>query len=445
MIITLSLVVIAGFMMPMHYSLSPFRANNITTGTNNTYPIYLSGVPKGNGTYQQLITIKDPSKYGINANGSNIGFYDGSNNTHLYAWIQSINSTSLVVWIKNYNSSSTINMQVLPSFENLFSENGYLGKWNTTTDNGKMVFLLYQSWAGLSSLPNGWHAYGNSSDTIVSYYPNHINLRTTGDGDGGANAPYTADIYTNFTLRFPVSLYSYMDFYMYNLYGNENQFGIVDQSFLPTQSAGYFMFGGYGGGTLGYVGLNLGDYNTFFEAPNSNLLYELTLYNSTTNFLNVDGNSYSTTAGGFSPPYYLNYYYDTNQTNFNIYYTFAATYVSSMPTFTIGTSLYHSIDFKLIGSSTSFQWSISINGTIYNATSSNIYLNMTNGYYNIIVNLPSQYSAIANGVLKVNNANEIFRITVVSQNSNNFSNDIMYAIILASIIIAVALYFSRRN
>jgi hypothetical protein len=70
---------------------------------------------------------------------------------------------------------------------------------------------------------------------------------------------------------------------------------------------------------------------------------------------------------------------------------------------------------------------------------------MTNGYYNIIVNLPSQYSAIANGVLKVNNANEIFRITVVSQNSNNFSNDIMYAIILASIIIAVALYFSRRN
>ena len=63
MIITLSLVIIAGFMMPMHYSLSSYKANNIITGTNNTYPIYLYGVFKGNGTYQQLITINNYLPY----------------------------------------------------------------------------------------------------------------------------------------------------------------------------------------------------------------------------------------------------------------------------------------------------------------------------------------------------------------------------------------------
>ena len=63
--------------------------------------------------YQQLITIKDPNKYGINANGSNIAFYDGSNQTELYAWEQSVNSTNITVWVKNYNDSSVIDMQLL--------------------------------------------------------------------------------------------------------------------------------------------------------------------------------------------------------------------------------------------------------------------------------------------------------------------------------------------
>ena len=92
------------------------------------YPIHVNSNLTGNGTYQQLLTFSDPSHYGINANGSNLAFYDGSNNTHLYAWIQSINSTSMQVWVKNYYGSTTINMQVLPSFENLFSATGYLGE-----------------------------------------------------------------------------------------------------------------------------------------------------------------------------------------------------------------------------------------------------------------------------------------------------------------------------
>ena len=116
---------------------------------SNEYPITLTGVPNGTGMYQQLITIKDPKNYGINANGSNIGFYDGSNNTHLYAWIQSINNTSMQVWVKNYNGSSVIDMQILPSFDNVFSANGYLGEAPQLSpvyaeyDNGVNVFPIY--------------------------------------------------------------------------------------------------------------------------------------------------------------------------------------------------------------------------------------------------------------------------------------------------------------
>ena len=95
------------------------------------YPINLTGVPTGKGTYQQLITITTPSKYGINSNGSNIQFIDPTNSTTLYAWIESINTTTLQVWIKNYNASDKIYLEVLPKSEDLFSE---LGKTRMSMD-----------------------------------------------------------------------------------------------------------------------------------------------------------------------------------------------------------------------------------------------------------------------------------------------------------------------
>ena len=86
---------------------------HIPTVVDN-YPIELSGVPSGSGFYQQLITISNPSQYGINKAGSNIQF-SAPNGTLLYAWIQSLNSTTMQVWVKNYYGSSTVDMQVLPS------------------------------------------------------------------------------------------------------------------------------------------------------------------------------------------------------------------------------------------------------------------------------------------------------------------------------------------
>ena len=139
----------------------------VQTGSNNAthiYPITLSNVPSGSGTYQQLITISNPSGYGINTAGSNIQFVAG-NGTLLYAWEQSINSTSMQVWVKNYNGSSIIDMQVFPGFENLFSANGYLGEnpnINSNYNNWAQM-ISGESLSTVNANPNEFVGYGSGS------------------------------------------------------------------------------------------------------------------------------------------------------------------------------------------------------------------------------------------------------------------------------------------
>jgi hypothetical protein len=100
-----------------------------------------NGIPyQTNGTYQQLLTIENPFKKGINTLGSNVEFTT-LNQTLLYSWIQSINSSALQVWVKNYDNNSVINLEVLPAFENLLSPTGHLGKYGSTDNNFKMVFV----------------------------------------------------------------------------------------------------------------------------------------------------------------------------------------------------------------------------------------------------------------------------------------------------------------
>ena len=118
---------------------------SLTSNVVNKYQIDLSNLPSGNGYYQQLITLNNYDTYGINSNGSNIEFFS-SNNTQLYAWIQSINSTSMQIWIKNFNQSSIMYLYVLQSYENLFNSNGYLGEAPELSstygeyDNGYIIF-----------------------------------------------------------------------------------------------------------------------------------------------------------------------------------------------------------------------------------------------------------------------------------------------------------------
>ena len=420
MIVVVSLLMIAGFMMPMHYINSSYKANNITTGTNNTYPIYLSNLPKGNGTYQQLITINNYSKYGINNKGSNIEFFDSSNYTHLYAWIQSINATSMQIWIKNYNESNIIDMQVFPSFENLFSAIGYLG-YGEEYFNAQDIFVYATDFTNLSDF------------TVISGSPkfvsNGVNLS---DSEISSNSKYNISSY-RFIWNWTTSIIST---------SNYNYVGFVSvngTSYVPP-----------------YYSL----YNIVYYLNQNNTgtkLHQFTTELNGTNTYEIYGNSKEAyyIFNNQNPYTFGNIYYNPMPLNFAVDFAFSSGTVIfhyfiverniTIPIFTIGKSLYHSIDFKLIGSSISFQWSISINGTIYNATSSNFYLNMTNGYYNIIVNLPAGYSAITKGVLYVNGTNQVYKIFVSYNNNSGFSNDIIYAIILASIIVAAAIYFSKRS
>ena len=125
-----------------------FMGTDLNVPDIHKFNITLSGVPTGTGYYQQLLNISNPSQYGINTAGSNIQF-TAQNGTLLYAWIQSINSTSMQVWVKNYYGHSVIDMQVLPSFENLFGATGYLGEAPQLSstyaeyDNGRYVFPVY--------------------------------------------------------------------------------------------------------------------------------------------------------------------------------------------------------------------------------------------------------------------------------------------------------------
>jgi hypothetical protein len=149
--------------------------NTVSNTAINTYLITLKNVPEGKGMYQQLININLSYPYGINSNGSNILFKDGSNNTFLYAWIQSINATNLQLWIKNYNNSILIEMLILPSFENLFSATGYLGEAPQLSsvygnyDNGKKVFNFYTNWANKTFNGSGTYLqHGNTNQSIFN-------------------------------------------------------------------------------------------------------------------------------------------------------------------------------------------------------------------------------------------------------------------------------------
>ena len=169
-----------------------YHVNMYLNATNLTtyYPIHVNSNLTGNGTYQQLLTFSDPSHYGINANGSNLAFYDGSNNTHLYAWIQSMNNTSMQVWVKNYYGNSVIGMQVLPSFENLFSANGYLG-YGREYFNAPYVFQFASDMTSSA----GFTFNGGSGET---YTFNSTGLYMTGSGTNGGNGLFISNnTYTN--------------------------------------------------------------------------------------------------------------------------------------------------------------------------------------------------------------------------------------------------------
>ncbi|MEM3859313.1 MAG: hypothetical protein QW478_07885, partial [Candidatus Micrarchaeaceae archaeon] len=175
--------------------------------TDNTMPTYSvgSGVASQNpdlpnGTvqyYQQLFTLK-PSTYGINSEGSNV-LFSLSNGTNLYAWIESINSSSMSVWVKVPYGTSSVDMNVYPSFENLFSSTGYLGEAPQLSatygeyDNGANVFIHY---GGGGSVGWSQFTYVGGTWTTVNGY---LQQTSTGGsyGIGGPTALIESTNYSN--------------------------------------------------------------------------------------------------------------------------------------------------------------------------------------------------------------------------------------------------------
>ena len=244
---------------------SPYITTMFSSNATHSYPISLSGVPSGTGFYQQLLTIGNStnpiSKYGINKAGSNIQFTSG-NNTLLYAWIQSINSTAMQIWIKNYYGNSVVDMQVLPSFENLFSVNGYLG-FNLTYFNAPSVFLYATNF----HTSQGWTYSGNASFSSTGLYV----------GSSGTGYAYTNQSYLNVNATF------YGTFAIQSSSDNDNQFGLGQDSatFIPVADDGAVLLSNYGFDSTapGYQINNGGTENTVAGSaswPTGNALYSVT-------------------------------------------------------------------------------------------------------------------------------------------------------------------------
>ncbi len=322
-----------------------------------TYPISLSGVPSGTGYYQQLLTIDNPAQYGINTAGSNIQFTAG-NGTLLYAWIQSINSTSMQVWVKNYNSSSTIDMQVLPSFENLFSATGYLGEAPQISSvygeyfNAPEVFgndTSPNAWdfAG-TTLPSGWSIFSPNS----SYNPIIINNGLIITGNPVSIGGY--GIYLNYSFHEPIQFNVYQKLVSNSYSWGKQGIGLVNTSKIPgiLVSLDQFMTisssatGWYDSGFTGYTNSN-GSGTVSFQYVIPKNVYSLIgvdLVNQikSAGYLNnslmaTNSSNYEFTSSSVpATPFILS---DSNAPPYNIYYAFISTPLTSMPTFTIGAGI----------------------------------------------------------------------------------------------------------
>ena len=310
----------------------PVNVNNSVSYIRE-FPINLNKVPSGTGYYQQLITIGNTSypysNYNINSQGSNIQFIS-QKNSYLYAWVQNINTTTISVWVKNFNSSNLINMQVFPEFENLFSSTGYLGEAPQLSssyaeyDNGKYVFNFYDNFAGTSLNTNIWTVPSGSNYAVDNGFIPEISVGST-TAVYNPSIQETNSIIVEWALNLSSTTYGpFATAFQLNRYSSNSNMYFLNQQgdatlinngnpFItePIASSGVQTFGIWNNGT------------TVDWLYNNNILYSNTSAISITDYLA------------------LGWAYNGQTYNFpTIYYVRTLDYVSSMPTFTIGTGYY---------------------------------------------------------------------------------------------------------
>ena len=306
-----------------------------------TYPITINSPPSGTGNYQQLITLSNPSQYGINSKSSNFYIAD-SNGSLLYTWIQSYNSTSLTMWVKMPYGTGQVELQVLSSFENMLSSNGYIGLADSPTDNGAYVFPAY--WSGYTPISD---FYNESGIKLTEY--NYNGTRVVGlFGYNTTNAPvleFNKDIPAGSYIVYSKALH------LANLTGRLGASnGFV--GLYGTDGTGVDAEMGLGSSFISLAYLNstasMVDINqqgkAVSEWVNATLTYNATQYFSST--FQAGSTSYTSSADANTIPI------DTSNMQIGVgldqttgdyefqsiyQYEFAISYVASMPTFSIGT------------------------------------------------------------------------------------------------------------
>ena len=396
--------------------------NNIPATANRTNPvnyyIELSGAPSGTGMYQQLITINNPSDYNINTNGSNIQFV-ASNGTLLYAWIQNINSTTMQVWVKNYNSSSTIIMQVFPSFENLFSANGYLGEAPELSSVYGEYFNAPEVF-GNSTSPNAWDFAGTSlpSGFIIStgsqpYYGsytvnNGITTQTTNSSQAeiiqyntGITQPYA--ILYGFSSPFETPTANTSANFL--IYGSEYDSNYFQGDFAGTPGSASLQYptsGGYG--SISAV-----------SVPNPSIQSLMVRGNETSTFLYYNDSLIASYDSSYFPAGnlpILAWNFGTGVYSPTISYFVIMNYPNDiMPTYTIR----YPVTISESGLPANTSWSFTFNGTLYTLTNTSYTILVNNGIYSLSVNAVNGYDDTYNSTIAVNfddvNENIVFNFT----------------------------------
>ena len=392
---------------------------------SQSYSITLSGVPSGTGTYQQSIKL-DPATYSIDSQGSNVLFYDSSNNTELYAWLESINSTSALYWVKSYDSLTTIYMNIYPSTDSFFSgTTSYLGEAPELSstyaeyDNGAMVFVDYADFAGSTMPSNVLSSVGGTGSSVT--VNNGVTLTTTG-GDAGSAAIYFSNTY-------PTG-YEYDSFTTTDRNSGNGEF-IASNDGISASGSGV-AYTGYQLEVTGYLmtysGTNLVDIMT----PNTGPYYIWTIswqgtgsesaainytYASSTD-TSVSIGSLTTFGQGIGVGSGGAIIITTTK------WMDLRTYVSSMPTYTIQLRHTYTVTFTESGLPSGTKWFANITGQpSENSTTSTIAYSLYNGTYDYTISsISNEYGpSPSSSSFTVNGANITITVTFVKFYSVTFT------------------------
>ena len=240
------------------------------------------------------------------------------------------------VWVKNYSASNVIDMQVLPSYKDLFNATGYLGEAPQLStvygkyDNGHLVFPKFYT-----NFVNGMagFSYFGSCQRYLNY--SYVNGLTIWDYNSSTNNLFSG---LQANLSYNPQKYALVSYDYSNLSTTEGNPAIGNSNNNPqfytrvTQtSSGYQWF----------LAVYNGNFASVYSYATTVGPYLFTIWeNSTTAFMttnNTDLIHYNGT--GFTPS--TSTYIDIedlyNAMYLHVDYIFLRTVLPSMPTFTIGT------------------------------------------------------------------------------------------------------------